>query len=205
MRLYLVRHGRTQWAEDGRYCGTSDPPLNAAGEEQARSLARRLAGEPISRIFSSPRQRAARTAAILAEALKLPVDVIPSLGEADYGAWEGLTHAEITARFPEEWRAREARPDLVAPPGGESGLQTWQRARPALRHVWTTRTDRLPLVVAHRTVNRILLSRVLGLPLRWSRRLEQSEACLNILEMASPLHASSLVCLNDTCHLQRPR
>ena len=205
MRLYLVRHGRTQWAEDDRYCGTSDPPLIAVGEEQARSLARRLAGEPIGRIFSSPRLRATRTAAILADTLKLSVEVVSILGEADYGAWEGLTHAEITSRFPEEWRARQARPDIVSPPGGESGVQTWQRVRPALRQVWTTRTDRVPLVVAHRTVNRILLSRVLGLPLRWSRRLEQGEACLNILEMVSPLRASLLLRLNDTCHLQSPR
>ena len=205
MRLYLVRHGRTQWAEEGRYCGTSDPPLIAAGEEQARSLARRLAGEPIGRIFSSPRLRATRTAVILADTLKLPLEVLPLLGEIDYGAWEGLTRAEITSRFPEEWRAYEARPDVSSPPGGENGLQTWRRARGALRHIWTAGADRAPLVVAHRTLNRVLLCRVLGLPLRWSRRLEQAETCLNILEMAAPLRAATLLCFNDTCHLQPPR
>lgn len=205
MRLYLVRHGRTQWAEDGRYCGTSDPPLIAAGEEQARGLARRLTGEPIRRIFSSPRQRATLTAAILADALKIPVEVLPLLAEINYGAWEGLTRAEITSRFPEQYRAWEARPDVSAPPGGENGLETWRRARTALRRIWTARADGAPLVVAHRTLNRVLLCRVLGLPLRWSRRLEQGETCLNILEMAAPLRASQLLCFNDTCHLQSPR
>jgi broad specificity phosphatase PhoE len=205
MRLYLARHGRTEWAEDGRYCGTSDPPLTEEGEEQARRLARRLAGASIGRILTSPRIRAARTAAILGDALGLPVEVIPHLGETDFGAWEGLTRPEIMSQFPEEWRAWQARPDAVSPPGGESGLQTWQRTRPAVRQAWTTRPDRLPLIVAHRMVNRILLSRLLGLPLRWARRLEQGEACLNILEMAAPLRASTLVCLNDTCHLQPPR
>lgn len=205
MRLYLVRHGHTIWAEEGRYCGTSDPPLTERGEAQARSLAHRLANEPIGRIVSSPRIRSARTAAILAEALKLSVEVVPGLGETGYGLWEGLTRAEIASRFPEEWRAWQARPDIVPPPGGENGLQTWQRARPALREVWTTRTDHPPLIVAHRNVNRILLCRVLGLPLRYARRLEQGETCLNILEMAAPLQASTLLSFNDTSHLQPPR
>ena len=205
MRFYLVRHGRTQWAVEGRYCGTSDPPLIAEGEEQARNLAHRLAGEPIGRIFCSPRVRATRTADILARRLTIPVEVVPMLGEINYGAWEGLTRAEITSRFPKEWRAYEARPDIAAPPGGETGLQTWQRARVALRHIWTAGAGRAPLVVAHRTLNRVLLCRVLGLPLRWSRRLEQGETCLNVLEMAAPLRAGTLLCFNDTCHLQPPR
>lgn len=200
MRLYLVRHGRTEWSVDGRYCGTSDPPLIETGEEQARSLARRLAGEPIGRIFSSPRIRAARTAEILADVLNLPVDVVPMLGETGYGAWEGLTRSEIAAQFPEAWRAWQKRPDIVSPPGGESGLSTWHRVQPVLRQIWRQDT-RPPLIVSHRTLNRVLLCRVLGLPLRYSRRLEQDETCLNILELSTPLRASVLVCLNELCHL----
>lgn len=200
MRFYLVRHGRTEWSADGRYCGTSDPPLTEKGEEQARSLARRLAGEPIGRIFSSPRIRATRTAEILADVLKVAMDVVPMLGETAYGAWEGLTRSEIAAQFPEAWRAWQARPDIVSPPGGESGQHTWRRVQPVLRQIWR-RDSRPSLIVGHRTLNRVLLCRVLGLPLRYSRRLEQDETCLNILELSTPVRASSLVCLNELCHL----
>ena len=201
MRVYLVRHGETEWSRDRRFCGTSDPPLTERGERQARALARRLLGEPIGRILTSPRGRATRTAAVLGDTLGLPVEIVPLLGEANFGGWEGLTREEIAARFPEVWGAWQMRPDVVSPPGGETAPQTWRRAERAFRQI-LLKNDRPLLVVAHRTLNRIYLSRVLGLPLRHYRRLEQDEACLNILEVATSRLATSLVSLNDSCHLR---
>jgi phosphoserine phosphatase len=201
VRVYLVRHGETEWSRDRRFCGTSDPPLTEHGEGQARALARRLLREPIGRIFTSPRVRATRTAAVLADALGLPMKIVPLLRETGFGRWEGLTREEIAARFPKIWGAWQTRPDVVSPPAGETALQTWGRAERAFREI-LLKNDRASLVVAHRTLNRIYLSRVLGLPLRHYRRLEQDETCLNILEVATSRLATSLVCLNDSCHLR---
>jgi broad specificity phosphatase PhoE len=202
MRVYLVRHGQTAWSRDARFCGTSDPPLTGTGERQARALARRLLGQRIGRILTSPRSRTARTAVILADALDLPWEIEPRLGETDFGEWEGLTRGEIAARSPEVWRAWQERPHTVPPPGGENARDTWRRVQRALRRIGQEDDERSLLVVAHRTVNRILLSRLLGLPLRHYRRLGQDEACLNVLELTPPLLLRSLLCLNDTCHLQ---
>lgn len=204
MRLYLVRHAQTDWSKADRYCGSSDPPLSGDGEAQARLLARRLAGEPapFNRLFTSPRIRAVRTAEIVGEHLGLAPEPLPWLAETDFGAWEGLEREEVVRRFPEASAAWEDHPDTAAPPGGESGRQTWARARRALRKIW--QPDMAVVVVAHRTFNRIVLSRLLGLPLRHFRRLGQDEACLNILEMDAPLRAVLLVRLNDTSHLAGP-
>lgn len=140
-----------------------------------------------------------RTAALIADEVGLTVDVLDGFGEADFGAWEGLRPHEIATRFSEAWAVWSARPDLTAPPGGESGQQTWARARGALRQIWNKETT--ILVVGHRTLNRIILSRLLGLSLRHFRRLGQEEACLNLIDLDAPLRGTTLLRLNDTCHL----
>lgn len=174
--------------------------MNAAGEAQARRLAERLAAEPVECIFTSPLARAARTAEILGNLAQVPVESVALLRETDFGAWEGLRASEIAARFSTKWRAWQQRPDVVAPPGGESGLATWQRVRPAIRAICRER-HRGVVVVAHRTLNRVLLCRWMGCALRHYRRLDQGEACLNILELDTPLRVASLIVLNDTCYL----
>lgn len=174
--------------------------MNAAGEAQARLLAERLAAEPVERIFTSPLARAARTAEILGHLAQVPAETVAPLRETDFGTWEGLRADEIAAKFSAKWRAWQKRPDIVAPPSGESGLATWRRVRPAIRAI-CDKPYRGVIVVAHRTLNRVLLCRWMGCALRDYRRLDQGEACLNILVLDTPLRAASLIVLNDTCHL----
>lgn len=99
--IVLVRHGETDWNRDNRFQGRADPPLNDTGREQARALAAALSAESFAAAYTSPLQRAAETAAILAGALR--VDAVPdgSLMEVDVGSWSGLTRTEVEARFPE--------------------------------------------------------------------------------------------------------
>src|SRR5688572_19392365 len=89
-RLLLLRHGQSTWNADGRWQGQADPPLSPLGEEQARDAARRLAPGQFSRVLASDLRRARQTAEILADALRLPVEVDPDLREIDVGDWQGL-------------------------------------------------------------------------------------------------------------------
>jgi 2,3-bisphosphoglycerate-dependent phosphoglycerate mutase len=98
--ILLVRHGETDWNRDGRFQGWADPPLNERGREQARALARTLAGERIDAVYASDLRRARETAEILAEPHGAPVVVDADLREIDVGSWSGLTRAEIEERFP---------------------------------------------------------------------------------------------------------
>ena len=98
--IALVRHGETDWNRDNRFQGHADPPLNDIGRAQARTLASELSSRSFAAAYTSPLRRAAETAAILADALRLEPLLDASLMEVDVGSWSGLTRTEVEARFP---------------------------------------------------------------------------------------------------------
>jgi 2,3-bisphosphoglycerate-dependent phosphoglycerate mutase len=98
--LLLARHGETDWNRERRWQGHADPPLNDAGREQARELARLLAETPLDAVYSSDLRRARDTAAVVASDHGLEVVATPALREIDVGEWSGLTTDEIERRFP---------------------------------------------------------------------------------------------------------
>jgi probable phosphoglycerate mutase len=163
--LFLVRHGRTAWNEEGRFQGRSDIPLSPAGRADARASGQRLAahlsGEgrtprPV-RFYSSPLLRCRETAGILAEALGPVVAEIvvdERLAEAGFGRWEGLTTHEVKARFPEERRARKADRWSFAPPGGESYAEIAARMK---FFIDALPGDHLAVVVTHSGNLRVIL------------------------------------------------
>jgi broad specificity phosphatase PhoE len=100
--LLLVRHGETDWNRDGRWQGHSDTELNDVGRDQARRLAGQL--DDVDVIYSSDLVRARETAEIVGARLGMPVRLDRRLRERSFGAWEGLTGAEIEARFADQHR-----------------------------------------------------------------------------------------------------
>ena len=118
-KLYLVRHGETDWNRTGRFQGHTDVELNDQGRDQARALAERLRGREIAAITSSDLRRARETAEILAATLAAPL-APPDAGlrERGYGCFEGLTREECAAKFPELWETH-AKGSVVDVPGAE--------------------------------------------------------------------------------------
>ncbi len=119
LHLWLLRHGATEWALNGRHTGNTDLPLLPQGEAEARGLAPVLAQHRFTAVFSSPLQRARRTCELAG--LGEQAQIEPNLKEWDYGDYEGLTTAVI----------RESVPDWTVfshpCPGGESSDQVQQR------------------------------------------------------------------------------
>jgi probable phosphoglycerate mutase len=97
-RLWLIRHGETEWSLGGRHTGLTDIPLTKNGEEQARQLRERLRGHEFSLVMTSPLRRARDTCALVGLTRTAIVD--PDLSEWNYGGYEGLTSAEIRAENP---------------------------------------------------------------------------------------------------------
>ena len=120
LKLYLVRHGETEWSLSGRHTGRTDLPLTANGEDQARTLIPTLASIPFAHVFTSPLQRARQTCALAG--LGASAEIAPDLAEWDYGAYEGRTSADI----------RNTRPGWTVYrdgcPGGEDARQVSDRA-----------------------------------------------------------------------------
>jgi broad specificity phosphatase PhoE len=158
--LLLVRHGETDWNRDGRWQGHSDTHLNDAGRDQARRVVRELHDVDVA--YSSDLARARETAEIIAEVLGLPVRLDARLRERSFGAWEGLTAAEIEAAFGDahgRWLAGEGAGADDAEPFDAFGARVTSFLAEALeRHPGET-----VLVVAHGGSIRVIHALASGL------------------------------------------
>lgn len=199
--VLLIRHGYVEGITPERFRGRSDLPLTALGRRQAQAVAAYLRrGWPETRsVFSSPLSRCQDTATAIATAIGLGVQTADGLADLDYGAWQGLTRAEASARWPALVDRWFAAPHRVRFPGGESLLDLAARASRA----FATCLDAAPAdatiaVVAHDSVNRVLLCESLGLPLAQYWRLRQDPCCVNVIEAGAEFR---VVLLNRTDHL----
>ena len=201
MKILLARHGETAWNAEGRYQGQEDIPLSSVGEAQSRALGERLRDVRIDRAVASPLSRALRTAQLaLGRDRQSLLHTDAGLMEIAHGEWEGLLAHEIRERDPERLRAWRDAPHEVLMPQGESLQHVLDRAWPAFARACAgMANDHTLLVVAHDAVNRVLLCRVLGLPLSrlWSFR--QAPTTLNLLEGVDVDHLD-VVRLNDCAH-----
>ncbi|ABW14433.1 Phosphoglycerate mutase [Parafrankia sp. EAN1pec] len=142
----LLRHGQTPLSVEKRFSGTVEASLTDLGLEQAAAAADRLRGEPFDAVISSPLKRARQTADALGRDYLIDED----LRETDFGAWEGMTFAEVRERFPDELNAWLADP-AVPPPGGESLLSTGARVAAARDRIMAQYPAGRVLVVSHVT------------------------------------------------------
>jgi len=199
-RVYLIRHGATTLSAEDRFAGATDVPLSDAGREQVRLLAARLAAEPIVAFYASPMGRTMETAAILAEPHGKTVTARDGFREINHGHWEEKTRAEVERLFPEEYARWERDPFSFAPRDGESGLSVTARALPELLAIVEAHPDERVLIASHKATIRLLISSLLGFDARTYRdRLDQSPACLNVLDFKDPTKPR-LTLFNDTSH-----
>jgi probable phosphoglycerate mutase len=170
-RIYLIRHGETEWSLSGQHTGRTDIPLIARGEDAARNLGLRLREIPFARVLTSPRLRARRTCELAG--LGPVAEIEPDLAEWDYGDYEGLLSAEILKGRPDWNIYRDGCPD------GESPGQISARADRLI-----VRLRRLVGNVAlfsHGHFGRVLAARWIGLPLGEAQRFQLDTASLGIL------------------------
>lgn len=196
--VLLLRHGETDMTQ-GRYCGSSDPPLNARGREQAARIANLLRRKSLAAIYSSPLLRALQTAEPTAHALGLQVRVIDALREINFGRWEGLTFADARRRYPAEWQQRQADPYAVAPPDGENYRDLVARVLPAFEELFARHPNDDFAVFGHKSVNRVLVACILEMPIAYYRRIELAPGALTVLRLRNGRR--ELLALNDCCHL----
>ncbi|MCZ4602461.1 histidine phosphatase family protein [Streptomyces sp. Lzd4kr] len=162
--LLLIRHGETAWSRSGQHTSFTDLPLTALGEEQARAAASLLAGRNVVQTLVSPLQRATRTAELVG---LTDVRIEPDLHEWSYGAYEGITTADIHVLDPAWNLWTDGAPTGQGGQPGESPDEVAARVDRVLTRV-------APLLrgpdagdvalVAHGHVLRVLTARWLGLP-----------------------------------------
>jgi broad specificity phosphatase PhoE len=158
--LIVLRHGETEWSKAGRHTGRTDLPLTPHGESMATRLAPALAKRDIVAVFSSPAQRALRTAELAGLGSAQPD---PDLWEWDYGGYEGITTAEIQRQRPgwSLWRDGIVPGDAGHP--GETVESVGERVDRVLKRAAPLLSDGDVVLVAHGHVLRVLTARWLGL------------------------------------------
>ena len=161
-RVFLARHGQTEWNLQRRRQGQLDSPLTADGVEQAHRHAAFLRPHAVDAIFASPLGRARATADIIGGHLDLPVIAIDELAEVHHGSFAGLTDEEINTRHPDSWRRRSTDKYRWSFPDGESYADADVRAGRALARIGGYPARR-PLVVSHEMFGRMLRRHLLGL------------------------------------------
>jgi len=195
----LLRHGETPMSVQKRYAGRSDVPLTDTGVLQAAAAAKRLASAGIGVIVTSPLLRATQTAQEVAEVTGAPVVTDEGFRETDFGAWDGLTFAEVRQRWPAEvttWLADPA----VAPPGGESLVEVGARVTEALHRVLTGHQQQTILIVSHVTPIKTLVAAALLAPPAALYRMHLDVAALCEIDWYADGPAV-LRSFNDTGHL----
>ncbi len=190
-RIWLVRHGETEWSKRLQHTGRTDVPLTETGRDQARALGRRLASPTFSLVLTSPLSRAADTAVIAGYGEVAVAD--PELLEWDYGIHEGRTTAEIRVDQPgwTIWRGPL--------PEGETAEQVGVRADRTIARLGGPELDGDALVFAHGHLLRVLAARWIGLPAASGALFELGTATLSIVgwERDDP----SIELWNEACHL----
>ncbi|NKQ57096.1 histidine phosphatase family protein [Amycolatopsis sp. K13G38] len=163
-RLLLVRHGETEWHAENRYAGTSDVALTDLGLRQAEQLGEFLAArpDPPVAVYASPLGRAQRTAESPAKKLGLTIETVEELSEVHFGLAEGRVLSEMPADLVERFRVD---PVANAFPDAEPPVEAAERGVRALRNIAQRERGRRVLVVAHNTLLRLTLCRLLGIPL----------------------------------------
>jgi alpha-ribazole phosphatase len=179
--VWLIRHAEPDAAVHGRCYGSLDVCLSQAGREQAASLAERLAAEPFTAIYSSPRRRAIETAEAIATHQRLDVIIVHDFRELHFGDLEGRTYDDIAATHPELYRQWMETPTEVQFPNGESFAQMRVRALNAYRALLARHNDQTIGIVAHGGVIRIILADALGVPASNIFRIAQRYGALNLI------------------------
>lgn len=199
-RVYMVRHGATQLSAEDRFAGAVNVELSEEGKFQAARLAERLADDSITAVYCSPLTRTVQTATILASPHHLPLIQEEGLREIHHGHWESMRRADVEAQFPEEYAAWEEDPFTFAPLGGEAGVNVIARALPVIRRIVVEHRGQNVILVSHKATLRLLISSLLGFDARGYRdRLDQSPACLNVVDFKDPVRAR-LMLFNDVSH-----
>ncbi|WP_271814061.1 histidine phosphatase family protein [Clostridium beijerinckii] len=153
MKLFLIRHGQTDWNLKGKIQGSCDIELNDIGIKQAEELSNKILeeGYKFSKIYSSLQRRAAKTAEILSHATNIDYILIKGLEEMNLGKWEGLSWTEVKEKYPIEYGKWYINRKYTKTPMGESYQDLLERVLPVMHKIINENSEDV-LIVTHSAV-----------------------------------------------------
>lgn len=199
-RVYLVRHGTTEWNKEEIFRGLVDCKLNETGLAEARALEGYFRDVVIDSIYSSPLSRATETARAVAVSKGLLVIADAAFIDMDYGEWQGLPLKEVEKKYPDLSRLWRERPQDVTFPGGENLARVRARAWEGFERVVKGNPGKTVLIVSHRVITKVLICAALGLDDSHFWQIKQDTTAVNCFEYTGNTYITCLI--NDTCHMK---
>lgn len=197
-KLFLIRHGETDYTLHRKYCGQKNIPLNANGIKQANYLRTKLKNIKIDKVYSSDLKRAFQTAKIVFQ--NKIVHKRKALREIDFGKFCGLTFEEASRLYPDVYKTWLSNPANVKIPKGESLTNFAKRVERCFDEIFSQNAKKTVVLVSHGGLIRIILLKILGQGLDKFWKIQQDSAALNIIEFKNGV--ARIVKLNDVYHLK---
>jgi len=198
-KIYMVRHGETQWNTEGRIQGQTNIPLSEVGKHQASLAADQLSTVKFDAVYSSDLDRTLETAKIIVASSNLKIVTNPNLRERFFGIFEGLTIQEREDTYPELF-AQSTKNDVdFTPPEGESIKDTYTRISTPVQTYKDKHMNDNILIVGHGGSLRCAISSLLDLPLESSFKFVLSNCGITIFETYE--NNTVLLSYNDTHHI----
>lgn len=193
LNLILVRHGLTDWNEEGRLLGRHPIALNQRGRAQAIRAAQALRGLPVKTVYSSPQKRTQETAEVIAEGLGLGVETEPRLDEVWLGRWQGMLTQELRGDPDLEKYIED--PTFVC--GAiEPAVEVQERVVGFVEALRSEYQEGIFVLVSHGDPLRLLLVHYLAMELASFRSLEIRNGSVSLLRFAP--RGARLILLNWT-------
>ncbi len=203
-RIFLIRHGETNWNKEGRFQGQIDIPLNNNGKDQARKTCEYLKDINFNKAFSSSMNRPYETAQIILQNKKeLKIIKIESLAEISHGLWEGKLEVEINKEWPNLLKNWHDKPAEVIMPEGESIKEVSERSVKAFEKICLSQKDNdLTLLVAHDAVNKTLICNILSIDFSNIWMIKQGNGGITVIDIFDDPNKDHVIsALNITTHL----
>ena len=182
IKIYIARHGETTWNVEGRIQGRSDPDLSLKGQQQSLALLEQLKRQSLSAIYTSSLQRSILTAQPVANHFGLPIRQESDLDEIAFGVLEGRNLYQFDEMTKSEWERFKDDRFNYRIPGAENYTDVANRIKPFLDRILQNHGGQEVLIVGHRVVNRLLIGMLMGFPLEWVLKIEQTNDCLYLIQ-----------------------
>lgn len=200
LKIYLLRHGETEYSQRGAFCGALDAELTAHGQQMAQCFAEAYASIRWADVYVSPMQRAIATVQPLCAKLGLSMQIREGLREIGYGLWEDCEQDYIRQHYEQDFLRWQTDPAWNAPTQGETAIQIAARALPVITEIGSRYQEGNVLVVSHKATIRIILCSILGIDVgRYRDRINAPAASISIIKFGA--YGPMLEALGDRSYL----
>lgn len=200
LKIYLLRHGETEYSQRGAYCGALDPELTLEGSQMAKAFADAYRSVSWTDFYVSPMKRTIATAQPLCDAVGLPMQIRDGLREISYGAWENREQAEVRLHYEQDYIRWLTEPAWNPPTDGETAVQVASRALPIITEIESRYKNGNVLVVSHKATIRIIICSLMGIDIgRYRDRIDTPAASVSIIRF--DIHGPMLEVLGDRSYM----